>query len=65
MRLKHAVTGFHIKIKYVGGPIPYLWIGDGDDALATVESVRELRQLKRFCELAIAKLIAAALDDPA
>jgi hypothetical protein len=57
-----VINGFNgrsVSIVYVGGPRPYLWIGDPDpkgDAVGTVDTVKGAKALKKLCENMIAKL---------
>jgi hypothetical protein len=56
------VNGFSnrkIAIIYVGGPRPYLWIGDpqlAGDGVGTVDNLKDAKRLKKLCENMIAKL---------
>lgn len=49
-------SGQVVEINYVGGPLPYLWLGADGHAVATVQRIAQLRQLVRWANKIIEKL---------
>lgn len=48
-------SGRLVEVNYVGGALPYLWLGVDDRAIGTIDKTQQLRQLIRWANKIIEK----------